>query len=1155
MTFLYRGKMTISNNIVKAKKLIAEVKNSNELYTKAVELASLMLKEALRIQTASERRMQKELARMMGDPTGKTFTIQMTDQCFRSDHVARVADQLVYLIHKYGVPSYLSPSKQFGLTLVKLFGDKAPKLFVPLVRKMLRNATAPLILPGETQDMLKHMKKRRQEGIRINLNHLGEAILGENEAQKRLQIYLDDLANPEVDYISVKISTICSQLNLISWEKTVEILSERLKQLYRAAMSQNKFVNLDMEEYRDLHLTVEVFQRVLDEQEFQKYSAGIVLQSYLPDSFQIQRQLTEWALQRVKNGGAPIKIRIVKGANLAMERVDAAIHEWPQAPYETKADTDANFKRMVNYGCETAHAKAVHIGVASHNLFDIAYALLLRNRNGVEKEVSFEMLEGMADHMRRVVQKLAGGILLYCPVATREEFQNAVAYLVRRLDENTAEENFLRHTFGITPQSEDWQQQSQLFLQACENAKSVSEAPRRNQDRNQEVQITSLAKPFQNEPDTDWSLKQNREWIKKAIETWKPTSTIPLVIDGEQILTEDVAKFRELYTYSLAKIKHADEALKVAAEAYGKRSAEERAHLLLSIAYQLRNNRGRLITAMMDDTAKTVFEGDVEVSEAIDFAEYYARDLLEIASMKDLQWSPRGVVLVAPPWNFPCSIPAGGILAALAAGNSVIFKPAPEAILVGWELAQLFWKAGVSKQELQFMLGEDDTIGSYLVKDPRISAVVLTGATSTAQMMLKMRPSMHLFAETGGKNAMILSNLCDRDLAVKDLVQSAFGHAGQKCSACSLAILEKELYDDPQFKEHLRDAAASLHVGDPRDLTTKVSPLIREPNPALKRGLTSLDEGEEWLLEPKQDAKDPLLWSPGIKLGVKPGSFTHQTELFGPVLGLMRADSLQQAIEIANATPYGLTSGLHSLDKREQQEWLEKIQAGNCYINRGITGAIVQRQPFGGCKDSGFGPGAKAGGPNYVMQLMKPEQTTMPEEKADFDETPQEMDLEESQKQLWKASVQSYNYYWQKYFSQKHDPSKVLGQYNILMYKPHDYQVLRLQENDSLTDVWRFVSAAAICHANVEISTAKPIAYSQAIVESDEEFILRLEKQKFPRVRFLSQPSEALLAKLADISCRYQVAPILANGRVELLHYLREVSLSIDHHRYGNVES
>ncbi len=334
--------------------------NLHEREILSIELAANMLKEANRTMTWSEKKIQAELARMMRDPHGKVFTTSMTDQCFRSHKSARVANQLIYLLNQSGIPSYLSWTKRFSLSAFQVLGKMFSWILVPMATYTLRKATARVILPGEKHALKKHMEHRRKEGVRLNLNHLGEAILGEEEAIRRLNVYLNDLQQDNIEYISVKISTIYSQIHLLGWDKTLEMLSERLKQLYRVAMKNTftridgsktpKFVNLDMEEYRDLILTKELFKNVLDEPEFHQFSAGIVLQAYLPDSHPIQKELTEWAMQRVKNGGAPIKIRIVKGANLAMEQFESSVRDWPQTPYTKKSDVDAIYKKMVTYG-------------------------------------------------------------------------------------------------------------------------------------------------------------------------------------------------------------------------------------------------------------------------------------------------------------------------------------------------------------------------------------------------------------------------------------------------------------------------------------------------------------------------------------------------------------------------------------------------------------------------------------------------------------------------------------------------------------------------------------------------------------------------------------------------------------------------------------
>jgi RHH-type transcriptional regulator, proline utilization regulon repressor / proline dehydrogenase / delta 1-pyrroline-5-carboxylate dehydrogenase len=1163
----------------------------------AVELAALLLKESRRVQTSYELRVMAQLDNMMDDPIGKVFTTSMTDECFRSNRPSRVADQLIYLMNKYGVPKYLSYFKQLQLLGFKWLGRSIPQILIPLTRHFLRRETSRVILPGERRALARHMEARRKSGVRVNLNHLGEAILGEEEAERRLRIYLDDLSRSEVEYISVKISTIFSQINLLAWEHTLNELEPRLKKLYRAAMSHTflrangkrvpKFVNLDMEEYRDLQLTVELFCRVLDDPEFYHHSAGIVLQSYLPDSYLIQQELTVWAMKRVANGGAPIKIRLVKGANLAMEQVEASLRGWSQAPYTNKGDVDANFKRMLTYACQPDHARAAHVGVASHNLFDIAYALLLRAEMGMEKDVEFEMLEGMADHTRRAVQSLSSDMLLYCPSATEEEFVHAVAYLVRRLDENTAPENFLRHLFGLYPNTQEWQNQANHFSLSCHAAGALSKSSRRKQNRFNEPKPVPLDSPFQNEADTDWSLSQNRKWMQQVIHEGNNSAfgNIPLVIGGKEIpLTEDYfgegvdpsCPGKVLYHYALADSAQADKALQTAEKAgvkWKETPLDERRRMLSEIARLLREKRGELIYAMIADGGKVVEEADVEVSEAIDFAEYYQRQAKSWEEMEDIQWSPKGVVLVTPPWNFPCAIPLGGVVAALAAGNSVILKPARETVYIGWLLANLCWEAGVSKNVLQFLVCEDDPVGSQLIQDPRVNTVILTGATSTAEMMLKMRPGLDLMGETGGKNAIIVTGMSDRDIAVRDLVRSAFGHSGQKCSACSLAILEREVYEDASFLETLRDAAASLPVGPAWDLYTKMNPLIAEPSEKLLRGLTTLEEGESWLLEPKQDPKNPRLWSPGIKLGVSEGSPSHQTEYFGPVLGVMCADNLEHAIRLANGTPYGLTSGLHTLDDREEELWRSKIQAGNLYVNRTITGAIVRRQPFGGCKKSSFGKGAKAGGPNYLTLLMHPRQTDLPKQLAPVNSSVKLLSLFVSKLEwpaekleLWDASIQSYAYHYKKVFSKKSDVSLVVGQDNLFLYAPHPKVVLRMNVQDDLLDVMRVVAAAVTCQTPLQVSGdgealgqiaqadwVKIASHVEIVQESESHFIDRVAQGEAERVRFISQPALKLKLALAEASSQIHMGEVLANGRVELLNYLREVSISSDYHRYGNL--
>lgn len=1120
----------------------------------AVALAEGMQRLANAWTTPAERQDQARLARLMEDRDGRLLTTALTDRALRPRQPARVADQLRYLLRHFGIPRYFPWPDRLALRAFRAVGSLAPRLAVPFVTRRIAAEMHRYVLDADPTALGKQIAERVAAGAHVNVNQLGEAILGEGEAEARLQRYLGLAARPDVACISVKVSSIASQIDLLAEERSLAVLAERLRRLYRAAMAapyrlpgggeRPKLVTLDMEEYRDLHLTVALFERVLGEPEFTSFTGAIVLQAYLPDSHLVQQRLDAFATARVAAGGAPIRVRLVKGANLAMERVEAAVHGWPQAPYLDKAGTDANYKRMLAYALTPERLAHARLGVASHNLFDVATALVLRAAHDVGDAVVIEMLEGIAGSLGRVVTALGAELLVYAPTAVQGELQSAIAYLIRRLDENTTPENFLRHSFGLAPGTDAWREQEAAYRRAWAEADAAPLGPRRRQDRSREVHAPlDAAAPFRNAPDTDWSLPQNRRWIEAALARREAAAEVlvPCVVGGREVFEspggegvgEDPSRpGRALYRVVKADVALVGEAVGaavVAAARWGATSSRERAAVLGRCAAGLARARGDLITAMVADAGKAVPEGDAEVSEAIDFAEYYRRSLAPWEARPTLALRPLGVVVVAPPWNFPLAIPAGGVLAALMAGDAVILKPAPETVLVGWELASVLWAAGVPRDVLQFVPCDNDPAGSALVADPRVAAVVLTGGTATARKLMGLRPGLTLFAETGGKNATIVTELADVDLAVKQVVHSAFSHSGQKCSATSLLICEAPVYDDASFHERLRDAVESVPVGPSWELGARVTPLIREPRAELMWALTTLDAGEDWLVRPRVSADNPRLWSPGVKVGVRPGSRSHRTEFFGPVLSVMRADSLEHAIELANGTPYGLTAGLQSLGPREQARFIEAMEAGNLYVNRPTTGAVVERQPFGGRKASVWGPGAKAGGPHYVLQLMR------------ATDGPGADDAEP-------AAVVAGEVF------EELDPQRLLGQDNRFRVTPCRAVLVRACAGATAREVALTLAAAAAAGARVVVSAAPEAAAAApgAAVEGPAAAGARLG-EGVERVRIVGEAEETLSRACAAAGVPWIAPPVVAEARLELLRYAHEQAVSVDYHRFGNL--
>jgi len=1139
-----------------------------DVAAEAVAFAAGLQRLALAMRRRDEARELARFARMMDDAAGRVLTTELTDQALRATAPARVADQLRHLLRARGLPRYLPWVDRLALRVFAAVGGVAPRLSVPLVLKRVEAEMRRFVLPGEPEALTAALAQRRRGGARLNLNQLGEAILGEDEAEARLGRYLQALARPDIEAVSVKISSIASQIDVLDPEGTLEVLGARLARLYDAAIAhpiardggplRPKLVTLDMEEFRDLELTVALFRRTLERPPYRDLTAGIVLQAYLPDSHRVQRALDAWAAERVAAGGAPIRLRLVKGANLAMEQVEAALHGWPQAPFVDKAGTDRSFSRMVRWAITSERLGRVRIGVGSHNVFDLAHALVLRALARREEAVGVETLEGLAPGLRRAVQAVTGDVLVYSPVAPRDEMQSAIAYLIRRLDENTAPENFLRHSFDLRPGAAAWDALRARFEEAVAGVEDDDElpAPRRRQDRRRPpVEVGGHlpgAAPFANEPDTDWALAHHRAWITESLAARRDAGAVrvPLVIAGEVLEAspagegqgEDPSRpWVDLYRWVKADVALARRAVAAARAAFPGWAATPpptRAGILQAAARGLRAARGALIAALVADAGKAVPEADAEVSEAVDFAEYYARAHAPWLTLPGAALTPRGVVLVVPPWNFPLAIPAGGVLAALMAGNAVILKPAPETVLVAWELCRLLWDAGVPREVLQLVACDNDPVGTALVTDPRVDAVILTGGTATARRFLAMRPELCLFAETGGKNATIVTQLADQDLAIKHAVHGAFSHAGQKCSATSLLICEGAVYDDRGFRRRLADAVASLRVGSAWELGARVTPLIRAPRGDLRWALTQLDPGERWLVPPRSNADNPRLWSPGVKLGVRPGSRSHVTELFGPVLAVMRADTLDHAIALANATPYGLTAGLQSLDVREHATWEARIDAGNLYINRPTTGAIVQRQPFGGRKASVWGPGAKAGGPGYVAQLMRSEEDVCARLAAEGE--PDDAGA------------------YARWFAGERDPARLLGQDNRLRYPPCHGVLIRVASGGLAPAARRALAAARVAGARVTLSAA-PGALDlrdlgcDVTVEGAEVLAARLSRHAHERIRYVGGVEAVVRAAAHALGIYCEVAPVGWTPELELPRYLREQVVSADYHRFGNL--
>ena len=1124
--------------------------------------------------TKTEKNEQHMYGTMVTTPSDKKFIVRMLDETSQVRDTQKLALRVKELIDQYGIPKFLGAGDHFLFWMYQKFAYKPlfNWLAVPIIKWRLRRDTSRVIIDAARPHLTQHLATRFEQHIGQNVNLLGEVVLGDGEADKRYYSYLEALKEPDINYISVKISGIYAQTHALNYKECFPELVRRMSELYQTAIdypytdadgvTKPKFINLDMEEYKDAHLTMKLFKDVLSLPQFKNYEAGIVVQSYLPDAWDFQSELLEFAKARVEAGGSPIKMRIVKGCNLDMENIVSDLRGWPNPVRPNKTEVDANYLHIIERGLKPENAKVLHIGMASHNLFTISYAYLLTEMYQTPKDCfCFEMLEGMANHVWRAQRKLGNHVILYTPVVKKEHFLNAISYLVRRMDENTAPDNFLTHSFSLKPDTPEWKELQEQFINAYNMKDTITHIPTRTQDRNKPYVGQEPQDEMINEPDTDFDRFCNQQWVERIFDKWKstgkmnyekagwgdwkPGDTLPTQIGNELVYNDDKVNYYDrsqdgdvlVCEMSRANKAQVEQILDIADKDGGgwrDTTIEERHRIMYKAANILGQMRGDLIGSMCAITGKTVEEADVEVSEGIDYCRFYTTTMKKFAALDDIVMKAKGTVLVLSPWNFPCAIPCGGVVAALASGNTCILKPATVAAPVAWLFAKAFWEAGVPKEALQVIIADREAT-PLLTTSPVIKHIILTGGTETAQQIEHINPLVPLSAETGGKNVMILSAKGDRDHAIMNACRSAFGNAGQKCSACSILLVERSVYKDPEFMEKLKDCASSLKVGGVWNAGNIVGPMITNHNEKLEKAC-QLEPGEKWLIAPEFVDEKKYILKPTVKINVKPDSYTFRTELFAPLLAVTPFDTLEEAVDLVNSLDYGLTSGLQSLDEQEQKYWKNHIKAGNLYINRGITGAVVNRQPFGGMKLSAFGPGLKAGGPNYCTQFMYI--TDKPGSTTDY--------------------KQSYAAWYEKEFKHARNiQPKIRGEQNVFRYLPVDGgMVLRLFGDETLEQVQMVQLAAQTVGTQLIVSmdAANPLFAQLEGEKKQENMAAFLESIKnYGRVRVISSRMPDVVREAAANYDKYiACAAPVKDGRIELALYIQEQSIANEYHRYGS---
>jgi RHH-type transcriptional regulator, proline utilization regulon repressor / proline dehydrogenase / delta 1-pyrroline-5-carboxylate dehydrogenase len=909
------------------------------------------------------------------------------------------------------------PFVQTGLRAARIL----PSLTAPILRWNVSGMARQFIAGRNPDDVMKMLRKRRKQRIGFTVDLLGEAVVSEQEADEyaaRCLDLIDGLAtqtrgwsdplgqNAElfpVVNISVKISALYSQMNPADPEEAIDHLASRLRPILRRARAAGAFVNFDMESYAHKNTTLELFRTLFSESKFQDWPhAGIVIQAYLRDAERDLLDLLDWGRAR----GTRFTVRLVKGAYWDYEKIKAAQNGWRCPVFLQKPESDTCFEKCTRILLDNESIVTAAFG--SHNVRSIAHAQAYAEQLGIDKSrFEFQLLYGMAGPIKRALVEMGYRVREYCPVG---ELLPGMSYLVRRLLENTSNEGFLKAKFS------DKVSAAQLLRDPKSLLEETRGASTERSRRGASVESSSVSAgpngarldaasrdTYQNAPLVNFVHRSNREKMRSALDEVRGRlgQKYPLVIDGQKIWTDNLINSinpsspkQVVGAVAEAGIPEAEAAITAARKAFehwSRVSFEHRAEVLDRVASIMDRRRFELSALEVFEVGKPWSEADGDIREAIDFLLYYAQQMRlrglprltqHVPGEESYQhYWPRGVALVVAPWNFPMAILTGMVSAALVTGNTVIMKPAEQAAVCGAMVMEMFEEAGIPPGVLNFLPGKGRVIGQHLVDHKDVHMIAFTGSREVGLKIWESagqtRPGQvelkRVVCEMGGKNAVIVDADADLDEAIVDSIYSAFGYQGQKCSALSRLIVLDENYD--RVIKRLVEAAASLRVGNPETPGITVGPVIDEA--AYRRILETIEAGKKeatLAFQGKDFPAEGFFVPPTIFTDVSPTMRLSCEEIFGPVLSVIRVSDLDEAIRVANDTDYALTGGFFSRSPANIERVKAELVAGNVYINRSCTGAVVGRHPFGGFKMSGGG--TKAGGADYLLQFLVPRVVT-----------------------------------------------------------------------------------------------------------------------------------------------------------------------------------
>lgn len=1122
------------------------------LAQKSADLAEALRDESVRKLNSNERALLSALSRLAADENNRRFLYTLCNSVLKGSSEEQQCSTLKKLLADFGgVPTFFSTMSRLRFKAAARFGGLGE------VRNIFRSTFGEIALPTQMDKVDKRVREFAKDKLTLALAPLSPVVFGTKSAMQYMHHLEAILARQTGVGLSINPQRLCPELSPYAPTTGAKTLAEKLTALIGQSISGGLRTPLVVQTGTSdiLPIVVDAFMQAMNSPAFKAANVILELPAYLNNAPAVLRELTEWAEKRISKGSEPLRVLIVKGSHLDKERVCEFTYGAENAAAPTKAVTDTRFKHLVHTAI-SADPKAICPVIGTHNPFDICYALLDWGRSGRVGLPHFVFRAGLGNHMGRILAKEGATVVLTAGLESEKaETGGFEEYLKSLIDELARPDGYLTHGYAPESDSMGWTRMRQQFLASLSGREETQTEQEKSIDgfihgTLHRISERAYSAAFYAAADEERDRKQ---------------SPLPLIIGGKEVDTPLTCIRRSLtapgiedYRYTGADFKAVDDVLRLAAKAEAETSVpseDERRTCILKMARAIDKHRTELGALLVRDAGFNFRDAENEILCAID-ACYYDEICAEHDGLKDgTQPQPLGTIVVAPGRVHPLAEAVSGIAAAYVTGNTIIYKPSADTVLLGKKITEIMEEVGLQYPRLQFIPCPENQIAVKLMTDSRISGVITNGYTWSAQQLAEKAPTAAICNQPAGATTAYLAASGNWQQLIRDITQAVYFRSGQSPTCPHTLLVQAEVYDNQLFINSLKDALSLLQAAPGWREEAMLGPLAGRLNEEEYLHLTQNGPQETWLVKPSTNELGSIIWSPGIKTGVTIDSPLLQYIHKLPILALIRVESPARAMTYQRNISAGQAAIIYSQNDEEIATWKQELaECTNLCINCCPTmrPAIA---PFGSWSPNLMGEHPVPGGRNFLISLNKWVENARPQRRGkqrNIAFTPWEVLFPKpnpDETMRLTTAADSISYWWENEYGIEHVLSPDPATITTLRYLPRAI-CLRAEEDTSDIDLSIAIMAALKAGCDIRLSTATLRQWMTRsleglgiiiIPESRMDFLKRLPTmaaEGIP-VRDTAATDEDMAVAAA---CGLQInrAPVVGNGRIELLHCLRE---------------